>query len=75
MPHKFSNCSKLTKKAHLTQDLTVFGIDIECLKIQSEYFQSAILKFNLFNKNTLFCKRAITAAVSTLDHIAQFIIL
>ena len=71
----FQTALSSQNKAHLTQDLTVFGIDIECLKIQSEYFQSAILKFNLFNKNTLFCKRAITAAASTLDHITQFIIL
>ena len=47
-------------KAHITQDLTIFSVDIKCLKIQSESFHSAILKIILFNKNTLVCKRAIS---------------
>lgn len=37
-------------RAHITQDLTIFSVDIKCLKIQSEYFKNAIPKISLFNK-------------------------
>ena len=38
-------------KAHITQDLTIFSVDIKCLKIQSESFHnSAILKIIFLTK-------------------------